>query len=178
VLTCLVSQAGQVVTKDEMLRTVWPDSFVEEGNLAQHVLTLRRALGDRADWIKTVPGRGYQFTAPVRERSLTTTRTEEAGPAVPGLFGGVTVQRTRESAHLVIEESAAIAAPSSPLEPPGIRAASRSEPESISCSPPSCSRPSVLRSGDFDIGRTPAYTSARPCLTLPTRPETPPSTVL
>ena len=41
VLTCLVMRAGEVVTKDELLKTVWPESFVEESNLSQHLSSLR-----------------------------------------------------------------------------------------------------------------------------------------
>ena len=41
-LTALLEQHGHVVTKEELLRTVWPDTFVEENNLAQHISTLRR----------------------------------------------------------------------------------------------------------------------------------------
>src|ERR1700761_5349677 len=67
VLTCLVTHAGEVVTKDALLKTVWPESFVEESNLSQHIFALRRAFGDRAGFIVTIPGRGYQFTEPVRE---------------------------------------------------------------------------------------------------------------
>ncbi|HEY2859841.1 MAG TPA: winged helix-turn-helix domain-containing protein [Terracidiphilus sp.] len=67
VLLYLVSNAGRVVTKDELLKAVWPESFVEEGNLTQNVFLLRKALGDRAACITTVPGRGYQFTAHVLE---------------------------------------------------------------------------------------------------------------
>src|SRR5476649_2551228 len=70
VLTCLVLHAGEVVTKDELLKTVWPESFVEEGNLSQHVFALRKALGDRATFIVTIPGRGYQFTETVKEVPL------------------------------------------------------------------------------------------------------------
>ena len=106
VLTCLVVHAGRVVTKEEMLRTVWPDSFVEEGNLAQHVVALRRALGDQAGWIKTVPGRGYQFTAEVRELALKDPLLEETAHGRGRLGEGVTVQHTVERAQLVIEESA------------------------------------------------------------------------
>src|SRR5271167_3400634 len=62
VLVCLVGNAGKVVTKDELIKTVWPDSFVDESNLAHHVFALRKALGDRSAFIKTIPGRGYQFT--------------------------------------------------------------------------------------------------------------------
>ncbi len=65
VLCCLVSNPGRVVAKEEILKTVWPESFVEENNLTQHISLLRKALTDRASSIVTVPGRGYQFTAEV-----------------------------------------------------------------------------------------------------------------
>jgi DNA-binding winged helix-turn-helix (wHTH) protein/tetratricopeptide (TPR) repeat protein len=118
VLTCLVAHAGRVVTKEEMLRTVWPDSFVEESNLAQHVVALRRALGNQAGWIKTVPGRGYQFTADVRELALNGAPFEETAQGHVHLGEGVTVQHTVERAQLVIEESA---------PPPEVRAVPASE---------------------------------------------------
>jgi DNA-binding winged helix-turn-helix (wHTH) protein/tetratricopeptide (TPR) repeat protein len=70
VLTCLVVNAGRPVTKDELLKTVWPGAFVEEANLAQHIFALRKALGDRSSFIATLPGRGYQFTAPVQTITL------------------------------------------------------------------------------------------------------------
>lgn len=69
ILIMLVTNAGELVPKDELLREVWPDTFVEENNLTQHIFTLRRTLGDeRADprYIETVPRRGYRFVAPVR----------------------------------------------------------------------------------------------------------------
>src|SRR5580698_2518663 len=65
VLSCLVSNPGRIVAKDEILKSVWPESFVEENNLTQHISLLRKALTDRASYIVTVPGRGYQFTADV-----------------------------------------------------------------------------------------------------------------
>lgn len=71
-LLVLVSRAGQVVEKDEILKAVWPDTFVEEATLAQNVSTLRRALGDTSDtptFIATVPRRGYRFVATVSEVS-------------------------------------------------------------------------------------------------------------
>ena len=46
ILVLLVSNAGQLVEKDELLRVVWPDTFVEESNLTQNIFILRRALGD------------------------------------------------------------------------------------------------------------------------------------
>lgn len=69
ILIALVKHAGQLVEKDELLKEVWPDTFVEEANLSQNVFTLRRALGDdRAEprYIETVARRGYRFLATVR----------------------------------------------------------------------------------------------------------------
>jgi TolB-like protein len=68
-LAVLASEAGQVVPKEELLRRVWPDTFVEEANLSVNVSILRKALGDQADgrpWIQTVPRRGYRFLGAVR----------------------------------------------------------------------------------------------------------------
>ena len=68
-LLCLVERSGQLVTKDEMLTQVWPDTFVEEANLSVQVSALRKVLGEQADgrpFIETVPRRGYRFLAPVR----------------------------------------------------------------------------------------------------------------
>ena len=95
VLLCLVSHPGEVVTKEHLLKTVWPDSFVEEGNLAQHISALRKAFGDRTGYIVTVPGRGYQFAAPVELPK------PEAFAAQPG---EVVMQRVRERTHIVVEE--------------------------------------------------------------------------
>src|SRR5829696_5125395 len=70
ILVALVERAGSLVTKDELMRIVWPDSVVEESNLTANISHLRRLLGDAAGhrgYIVTVPGRGYQFVAGVRE---------------------------------------------------------------------------------------------------------------
>ena len=69
-LLVLVQNRDRVVEKSEVMRLVWPDTVVEEANLAQHVFTLRKALGDSPDgarFIATVPKRGYRFVAEVRE---------------------------------------------------------------------------------------------------------------
>jgi DNA-binding winged helix-turn-helix (wHTH) protein len=69
VLLALVERSGHVVEKEELLRRVWPDSFVEEGNLSQNIYTLRKILGaDRDDkpYIQTVPRRGYRFAGGVK----------------------------------------------------------------------------------------------------------------
>jgi DNA-binding winged helix-turn-helix (wHTH) protein len=66
ILLLLVQHSGHVLTKDELINAVWPDSFVEESNLARSISTLRQALGD-GGYIETVPRRGYRFAAGVRE---------------------------------------------------------------------------------------------------------------
>jgi TolB-like protein/DNA-binding winged helix-turn-helix (wHTH) protein/Tfp pilus assembly protein PilF len=67
VLLLLIQHASRVVTKDELMQTVWPDSFVEESNLTQTVFMLRKALGEASNqrYILTVPGRGYRFATGV-----------------------------------------------------------------------------------------------------------------
>jgi len=67
-LLFLVQNRERVVEKEEVLRRLWPDTVVEESNLAQNVFTLRKTLGDSPDgarFIATVPRRGYRFVAPV-----------------------------------------------------------------------------------------------------------------
>ncbi|HET6181704.1 MAG TPA: winged helix-turn-helix domain-containing protein [Candidatus Sulfotelmatobacter sp.] len=68
-LLALASRSGQVVLKDDLMKLLWPDTFVEESNLGQHVFQLRKALGDRTQdhsYIVTIPGRGYRFVQQVR----------------------------------------------------------------------------------------------------------------
>jgi DNA-binding winged helix-turn-helix (wHTH) protein/tetratricopeptide (TPR) repeat protein len=68
-LLVLTQHGGQMVLKDDLMKTLWPDTFVEESNLGQHVFQLRKALGERPQdhtYIVTVPGRGYRFAQTVR----------------------------------------------------------------------------------------------------------------
>jgi TolB-like protein/DNA-binding winged helix-turn-helix (wHTH) protein/Flp pilus assembly protein TadD len=68
VLTLLVSRAGRLVDKQELLESVWPNTFVEENTLTRTIGVLRRELGDSSrdpKVIETVPTRGYRFIAPV-----------------------------------------------------------------------------------------------------------------
>lgn len=68
-LAVLASNAGHLLTKEQLMQAVWPDTTVEESNLAYHVFAIRRALGENAEsgqYIETVPKRGYRFVAPVR----------------------------------------------------------------------------------------------------------------
>src|SRR4051812_17773909 len=68
VLQVLVESGGVVVEKQDLLKSVWPDSFVSDETLTQNIATLRRALGDvaeRPQYIITVPRHGYRFAAAV-----------------------------------------------------------------------------------------------------------------
>ncbi len=73
VLIYLVQNPGRVLSRDELLKNVWPDTFVDENSLAQSISALRRALEEKPgenNYIATLPGRGYQFVSPVK--ALTT----------------------------------------------------------------------------------------------------------
>src|SRR5215813_5220218 len=68
-LLVLVRNASQVVDKEQLLKEVWPDVFVEEGSLSRNIYELRKALGDdpaEPRYIETIPKRGYRFIAPVK----------------------------------------------------------------------------------------------------------------
>lgn len=68
ILIALVERPGELIGKDELIARVWPNTFVEGGNLKVHIAALRRALGDGQDgrrYIATAPGRGYCFVAPI-----------------------------------------------------------------------------------------------------------------
>jgi TolB-like protein/DNA-binding winged helix-turn-helix (wHTH) protein/Tfp pilus assembly protein PilF len=68
-LKVLVENNGRLVEKDELLKEVWPDSFVEEGNLNRNVSILRKVLGEDVSggpYIETIPKRGYRFVAEVK----------------------------------------------------------------------------------------------------------------
>jgi DNA-binding winged helix-turn-helix (wHTH) protein/TolB-like protein/Tfp pilus assembly protein PilF len=71
-LLVLVENSGHVLGKEELIRAVWPDSFVEDSSLTQNISLLRKALWEGAGehFIETVPKRGYRFVAPVRRRDL------------------------------------------------------------------------------------------------------------
>jgi TolB-like protein/DNA-binding winged helix-turn-helix (wHTH) protein/Tfp pilus assembly protein PilF len=66
-LHLLVRNSGRVLEKDDLIRTIWPDTFVEEGSLSNHIFLLRKALGENLAFIETVPRRGYRFVGAVRQ---------------------------------------------------------------------------------------------------------------
>ena len=65
----MVRHSKEVVTKDDLMKMVWPDTFVEEANLSRNIFLLRKALGETPQdhqYIVTVPGRGYRFAEEVQ----------------------------------------------------------------------------------------------------------------
>jgi DNA-binding winged helix-turn-helix (wHTH) protein len=86
ILVRLVTNAGQLIKRDELLKEVWPDTFVEEANLSQTIFTLRKALGDNRNqptYIETVPRRGYRFVAAVRNEEAKQHQDSQAVPTAP-----------------------------------------------------------------------------------------------
>jgi adenylate cyclase len=86
ILTILVDRAGELVSKEEIIATVWPGTVVEDSNLTVQISALRRFLNDRPaerSYIQTVPGRGYRFVAKVT-RLQPLGATESASEAVAG----------------------------------------------------------------------------------------------
>src|ERR1044072_4244932 len=67
-LLVLLEHENQLLSKDELLRLVWPGSFIEEGSLSKHIFLLRKTLGEV---IETVPKRGYRFIGPVAQVAAT-----------------------------------------------------------------------------------------------------------
>ncbi|HXI25522.1 MAG TPA: winged helix-turn-helix domain-containing protein [Pyrinomonadaceae bacterium] len=88
-LLMLIESRGDVVEKDDLMKALWPDSFVEEANLTQNIYTLRKALGETG-YIETIPRRGYRFMAAVTEK-------DDAPPEV-------IVIKERTTAHVSYEE--------------------------------------------------------------------------
>ncbi len=96
-LHALVRRSGDLVSKEELIRSAWPNVYVHEGNLKVTIAALRRALPSQPEltYIATVPGRGYRFVAPLRikgpsaEATLPDAVKGSTGelPAIPALIG-------------------------------------------------------------------------------------------
>ena len=85
-LLYLVENSGHILEKHELLKRVWPDTFVEEGTLVQNISTLRKVLGEVPDggtYIETIPRRGYRFAGAVRKADFEP-GSEGNFPTVPG----------------------------------------------------------------------------------------------
>ena len=86
-LHLLVRNNGRVLEKDELIRMLWPDTFVEEGSLSNHIFLLRKALGEDPTFIETVPRRGYRFVGAVQQLPVAAAAHLEKPPGVgaPGI---------------------------------------------------------------------------------------------
>lgn len=84
-LVALAARPGELLEKSELLSLAWPKAVVEECNLRAQIVALRRALGDAEDfdYIVTVPGRGYRFTAPIRIQPIGPEVVQPLEPASP-----------------------------------------------------------------------------------------------
>jgi predicted ATPase/DNA-binding winged helix-turn-helix (wHTH) protein len=87
ILICLVERAGTVVSKNELIKRVWPETIVEEGTLRVHIAALRKILGEdreQARYVENVTGHGYRFVATVSRPG--------PGPSLPAVLGPVSCE--------------------------------------------------------------------------------------
>lgn len=105
-LVMLVRNSNHLLDKDELIRSLWPDSFVEEGNLSNNIFWLRKALGNDHEYIETVPRRGYRFVGAVRQLPVAEKPPSEplefqnADPVHRGPAGPVTVEVAPAAARM------------------------------------------------------------------------------
>ena len=114
ILLVLVQNSERVVPKDDLMKAVWPDTFVEESNLAQNISVLRKTLGDAVGenrYVVTVPGRGYRFAEKVQ-----VVAEDEDVAAEPDEL----IVESHSRSRLVVEERA-VPAQSLPGKRPGPR---------------------------------------------------------
>jgi DNA-binding winged helix-turn-helix (wHTH) protein/Tol biopolymer transport system component len=92
-LVLLVRNSGHLLEKDELIRSLWPDSFVEEGNLSNSIFVLRKALGEDHQYIETIPRRGYRFVGAVRQLPKPVFRSLERGSGEQLELANLTAQK-------------------------------------------------------------------------------------
>jgi Tol biopolymer transport system component/DNA-binding winged helix-turn-helix (wHTH) protein len=100
-LVALIEDPGHLVEKERLMGTLWPDSFVEDANLAFTVSLLRKTLGDDAAkprFIETIPRRGYRFIAPVHNLGAESEFDPVSSPAVNG--SAIGVERKKPTAEM------------------------------------------------------------------------------
>jgi DNA-binding winged helix-turn-helix (wHTH) protein len=104
ILLALIENSGRLVEKDDLMRKVWPNTFVEEGNLTQNVSLIRKALGESGSgpqFIETVPRRGYRFVATVNQ--VDQNSDQALVPVAEGLNGGLKVESESEPAPSAVK---------------------------------------------------------------------------
>jgi DNA-binding winged helix-turn-helix (wHTH) protein len=115
VLLYFVQNPGKVLTRDELLKNVWTDSFVDENSLAQSISMLRRALDEKPgdnSYIVTLTGRGYQFVAPVQVVAAQNRSTlPEAATPASGSSTGLILQKQTIRTSVITEEKEQLSLP-------------------------------------------------------------------
>jgi DNA-binding winged helix-turn-helix (wHTH) protein/Tol biopolymer transport system component len=110
-LCLLVRNSGRLLEKDDLISMLWPDTFVEEGSLTNHIFLLRKALGEDPAFIETVPRRGYRFVGAVRQlRRAASPRIEKQFEAHGQLPNEAAVRRSRALAVASIAAALALLA--------------------------------------------------------------------
>jgi TolB-like protein/DNA-binding winged helix-turn-helix (wHTH) protein/Tfp pilus assembly protein PilF len=110
-LVLLVENSGHLLTKDELMKRLWPGTFVEEANLAQNISAIRRVLDGKnggEQYIETVPKGGYRFTAETRKIVLEPPRIEARVPQPTAVPVPETARQRWSMARLVVTASATI----------------------------------------------------------------------
>src|SRR5262249_4497258 len=89
-LLAMVERHGRLLEKDELMKLIWPDTVVEEANLANNISILRKTLSENGErFIETAPKRGYRFVADVKK--LENEGAEQTVPEPPGSHSAVAV---------------------------------------------------------------------------------------
>jgi len=114
-LLYFVQNPGRVLAREEMLKNVWPDAFVDEHSLAQSISVLRRVLEEKPgdnNYIVTLPGRGYQFVSPITvvpaERSSV---IPDVAPSAGNASNGLLLQRETIRTSVITEEKEQLSLP-------------------------------------------------------------------
>jgi DNA-binding winged helix-turn-helix (wHTH) protein len=103
ILIALVERPGELVSKEELMARVWPNTFVEPANLTVHIAALRRVLGDGRGgnrFLINIPGRGYRFVTPIKvaTESISSSPRSVAVEQLPNLPAHVTRRTGGEGA--------------------------------------------------------------------------------
>jgi len=106
ILVALLERPGELVSKEELMARVWPNTFVAPANLTVHISALRRALGDDRGhrYVVNTPGRGYHFVAPV---TVETDLPSDAASVAPTLEQNLPTLIKKPAAHANVADSLA-----------------------------------------------------------------------
>jgi DNA-binding winged helix-turn-helix (wHTH) protein len=94
-LYLLVRNSGRLIEKEDLIRMLWPDTFVEEGSLSNNIFLLRKALGEDVAYIETIPKRGYRFIGAVRQLPKPVSGSREKGLPELELANKITADEQR-----------------------------------------------------------------------------------